>query len=353
MGCARSTGLRPFHEAFELQEVIGAGIWGEVYMAVERASREQYAVRVVQGTNTKELVRQFRKEGNLWRSLAGCKYIVQWFTIRAEGQTLFVMMEKCQCTFLEKVQSVSNWSLQKTTDSFRQMLRAIAWVHDCNVVHRNIKVSNFLFGGGEGDNSLIKLTDFADAAALPSSSLLYEEAGSAKYMSVEMLSGAGYTERTDIWSFGVMAYALLFGEFPYASRETNSATIKETILRQTAEPRFIHVPSGDKAGEFLGPAARFCRMLLRRNADIRCSAVEAQKLGFITGQDTAMETQNNDVNMLPHRYRQSIAEAIASPISPEVFGSTDSERSDFSKKLIKNEIKFVPMVKFGDHGELA
>lgn len=352
MGCGRSTGLRPFHEAFELQEVIGSGVWGEVYMAVERASREHYAVRVVQGTSTKELVRQFRKEGNLWRSTAGCKYIVQWFTIRAEGQTLFVLMEKCQCTFLEKVQSVSNWSLQKTTDSFRQMLRAIAWVHDCGLVHRNIKVSNFLFGG-EGDNTLIKLTDFADAVALPSSSLLYEEVGSVKYMSVEMLSGAGYTERTDVWSFGVLAYALLFGEFPYGSREANSAAIKETILRQTAEPRFIHVPSGDKAGEFLGPAARFCRMLLRRNPDIRCSAIEAQKLGFITGQDTAMEKQNNDGNILPNRSRQQLAQAMASPISPEIFSSTDSERSEFSKKLLKKEIKFVPMVRFADNGESA
>ena len=40
---------------------------------------------------------------------------------------------------------------------------------------------------------------------------------------------AGYNEKTDIWSFGVMAYALLFNEFPYAPQQRD----KETEIAQS------------------------------------------------------------------------------------------------------------------------
>lgn len=62
---------------------------------------------------------------------------------------------------------------------------------------------------------------------------------------------AGYTEKTDIWSFGVMAYALLFNEFPYGPRvrDKDSAWSQSSgfsrqerirgLILQNAEPHFI------------------------------------------------------------------------------------------------------------------
>lgn len=40
---------------------------------------------------------------------------------------------------------------------------------------------------------------------------------------------AGYTEKTDIWSFGVMAYALLFNEFPYGAQVRDKDNLRQLV----------------------------------------------------------------------------------------------------------------------------
>ncbi|CAE7763645.1 CRK3, partial [Symbiodinium necroappetens] len=212
MGCG-SSGFRPFHDAFELQEVIGKGRFGDVYSAVERASREPYALRII--TRTGSSLKDLMQEAKLWRSVMDSKYIVQWYTIRAEGNSLFFLMEKCQCNFVRKLQLSTTWNLQKSRTAFKQMLRAVEWIHSAGVVHCNIKASNFMCGGDKG-NTIMKLTDFSDACSAPQGGKLYQEVGSWQYRSPEMHGKLGYTEKTDLWSFGVMAYALLFNEFPFA-----------------------------------------------------------------------------------------------------------------------------------------
>ena len=43
------------------------------------------------------------------------------------------------------------------------------------------------------------------------------------------MSQAGYTEKTDIWSFGVMAYALLFNEFPYGAQVRDKDNLRQLV----------------------------------------------------------------------------------------------------------------------------
>ncbi|CAJ1450652.1 unnamed protein product [Effrenium voratum] len=338
MGCGAS-GLRPFSEAFELQEVLGKGRFGDVYAAVERASREPYAVRLM--TNTSAGLKDLTREAKLWRNVADSKYIVQWYTIRADGATLFFLMEKCQCNFVQKLKGSASWNVQKTRTAFKQMLRAVEWIHSCGVVHRNIKASNFMCGGDKG-NTIMKLTDFGLACAQPQGSRLYQEAGSWQYRSVEMHSKAGYNEKTDIWSFGVMAYALLFNEFPYAPQQRDKDAIRAAIM-QNSEPRFVQVPIGQKVGEFLGPAARFCRVLLRRNQDIRCSATEALQLGFITGMACSMEMEADCSNVRKQDHHPEVRD-LAPASGWEWVSGADSQFSDFTVELTRQELAPLPLI---------
>ena len=50
------------------------------------------------------------------------RYIVQWYTIRADGATVFFLMERCQCSFVQKLKNSSSWNLQKTRAAFKQSL---------------------------------------------------------------------------------------------------------------------------------------------------------------------------------------------------------------------------------------
>jgi len=335
MGCG-SSGLRPFAEAFELQEVVGKGRFGEVYAAVERASREPYAVRLMPTSARADLL----QEAKIWKSVLDSKYIVQWYTIRADGITLFFLMERCQCNFVQKLKSSSSWNVQKTRAAFKQMLRAVDWIHSCGVAHRDIKASNFLCGGDKG-NTIMKLTDFSMACQIPQGTRLFQEVGSWQYRSPEMHSKAGYSEKTDIWSFGVMAYALLFNEFPYGARVRDKERIRALIL-QNSEPECLNVPAGQKVGEFLGPAARFCRVLLRRNQDIRCTAAEALQLGFITGMACSVEMES-DCTLV--RKQDHYPAGNAKPVSgwdPE--SAVESQFSEFTVDLTRNKLAPLPLI---------
>jgi len=335
MGCG-SSGLRPFAEAFELQEVVGKGRFGEVYAAVERASREPYAVRLMPTSARADLL----QEAKIWKSVLDSKYIVQWYTIRADGITLFFLMERCQCNFVQKLKSSSSWNVQKTRAAFKQMLRAVEWIHSCGVAHRDIKASNFLCGGDKG-NTIMKLTDFSMACQIPQGTRLFQEVGSWQYRSPEMHSKAGYSEKTDIWSFGVMAYALLFNEFPYGARVRDKERIRALILGNS-EPECLNVPAGHKVGEFLGPAARFCRVLLRRNQDIRCTAAEALQLGFITGMACSVEMES-DCTLV--RKQDHYPAGNGKPVSGwDRESAVESQFSEFTVDLTRNKLAPLPLI---------
>eukprot|EP00913_Durusdinium_trenchii_P026771 g25112.t1 len=172
---------------------------------------------------------------------------------------------------------------------------------------------------------------------------LFEEVGSWQYRSPEMHSKAGYTEKTDVWSFGVMAYALLFNEFPYAPQDRI-----RTLILQNAEPYFVQVPAGEKVGESLGPAARFCRVLLRRNQDIRCSATEALQLGFITGLAASVEMESDCTAICdPHRTHQDqhfVKPDLAPVVGWDAESGVEAYFSEFTVDLTRNKLAPLPLM---------
>ncbi|CAK0903448.1 unnamed protein product [Prorocentrum cordatum] len=88
-------------------------------------------------------------------------------------------------------------------------------------------------------------------------------------MSPEMVLGDLYDFGTDVWSFGAMAYLILFGELPYVPKEMSRCAAKDrgnAIRAGQPSPRFLGAP---------GPAAGFLRPLLEREPLFRCSAEEA------------------------------------------------------------------------------
>ena len=73
----------------------------------------------------------------------------------------------------------------------------------------------FLFDGGHADG-IVKSCDFGLADTIePHRPELFETYGAAPFMSPEMLEDKGYDTQTDVWRFAVIAYALLFGQFPF------------------------------------------------------------------------------------------------------------------------------------------
>lgn len=323
MGCVVSAKYRTFNDAFEIKDLIKNG----VFAAEERASKEQYAVKMI--ARDKSGLEELNRLSKLIEPLKENRHFVQCLSFRADVEVLYIVMERCQGTLSLQLQE-SSWDLKKATDMFKQVLKGLAFLHSNKIVHRNVKPSNIFYTIERG-YTVTKLGDFSLATVLPNRMQLYEEVGSPSYMSVEMLWGHGYREKTDVWSFGVMAYAVLYGEFPYAPREVSSAAIKNTIVSaQKTEPRFLQVPIlRDVSSD---APRRFVRALLCRDPALRTSAEKALQLAFVSGQETVEAEAETVPPLLSREMLASLAEAAA-----EADGS-DSERSEFSCLLMRKAI---------------
>ena len=115
---------------------------------------------------------------------------------------------------------------------FTQLVGAVAYVHSKSCVHRDLKLENILLD----KNGNIKLCDFGFTREYEGkSSYLQTWCGTVCYSAPEMLKGEKYAaERVDVWSLGIILYALLCGELPFDEEEESDTKIK--ILKE--EPRY-------------------------------------------------------------------------------------------------------------------
>ncbi|KAL4794934.1 hypothetical protein BDV19DRAFT_389824 [Aspergillus venezuelensis] len=95
---------------------------------------------------------------------------------------------------------------------FRQIIAGLGYCHRFNICHRDLKPENILLDGAHN----VKLADFGMAALQPAGHWLNTSCGSPHYAAPEIIYGRKYRgDRADIWSCGIILYALLTGFLPF------------------------------------------------------------------------------------------------------------------------------------------
>ncbi|KAK5239480.1 hypothetical protein LTR40_014478, partial [Exophiala xenobiotica] len=96
---------------------------------------------------------------------------------------------------------------------FTQLVGAVAYIHSKSCVHRDLKLENVLLD--KHDN--VKLCDFGFTREYEGkANYLQTFCGTVCYSAPEMLKGEKYAgEKVDVWSLGIILYALLKGELPF------------------------------------------------------------------------------------------------------------------------------------------
>lgn len=124
---------------------------------------------------------------------------------------------------------------------FRQIIFGVDYCHRFNICHRDLKPENLLL---DETKRIVKVADFGMAALQPIERMLETSCGSPHYASPEIVSGKSYKgSASDIWSCGIILYALLCGRLPFDDENITH------LLAKVRAGRF-HMP------EELEPAAR-------------------------------------------------------------------------------------------------
>ncbi|WFD34778.1 Transcription factor [Malassezia cuniculi] len=96
---------------------------------------------------------------------------------------------------------------------FRQLIFGVDYCHSFSICHRDLKPENLLL---DGSKRMVKIADFGMAALQPSERMLETSCGSPHYASPEIVSGKSYDgTASDIWSCGIILFALLCGRLPF------------------------------------------------------------------------------------------------------------------------------------------
>jgi len=277
MGCSSSTSAtapisQRFDDKYVLGHLLGCGCYGQVYTGSTKTKSDSVgstnrsslqpktkvdsvglvAVKVVDlpaatdhddGKATLSLeVEQYSHrvamEVTSWRQVGRHNHCVTLHEAFVGASHAYFVMERCLCSISHMLRVKPFKSVDKTMRIFSHMLQGIAHVHSVGIVHRDVKPDNFLAGGCGGE--VIKLCDFGLATPVPHGSprKLGGTHGTPAFMSPEMLLGAGYDSKTDVWSMGAMCYKLLYGAFAYAPKALLPSEMKDAIRSGTPGPEY-------------------------------------------------------------------------------------------------------------------
>jgi len=201
----------PVPEGYEVLEVLGQGGTGTVYLAQEKATKRELALKMLPLEVDETRRARFEVEANVGTMLKHPDIIEVYGCGTVEGMG-WIAMERLRGQELAALRHDSSLSLERRVEIVVRMALALHHAHGHEIVHRDVKPSNIFLGEDGG----VKLLDFG-IARLKANKITKTGyiVGTPQYMSPEQISGVAIDPRADVFSLGVVAYELLAGQLPW------------------------------------------------------------------------------------------------------------------------------------------
>ena len=210
---------KAFTDVYSVGRSLGTGTFGEVKFCTHLKSNSRRAVKIFMKDDlTSELFRKkFEKEIEILKSLDHPN-IVRVFEFFEDKKKLYIVMEHCRGGELfNDIMKNKKYSESDTALIMRQIFSALSYMHGLKIAHRDLKPENLLFDE-KSELASIKLIDFGSATNF-SYKPMKESIGTSYYMSPELISGS-YSEKSDLWSAGVILHILIVGSPPFTGSST-------------------------------------------------------------------------------------------------------------------------------------
>ncbi|XP_046667192.1 LOW QUALITY PROTEIN: maternal embryonic leucine zipper kinase-like [Homalodisca vitripennis] len=201
---------------YETEKTIGTGGFAKVKLARHLLTGEKVAIKIMDKSCLGDDLPRVKMELEALKNLSH-HHICKLYQVIETETHFFLVMEYCSGGELfDHIVQCSRLSEMESRSFFRQILSAVAYLHSKGYVHRDIKPENVLLD----KDQCVKLIDFGLCAKpCPAiDSYLETACGSPTYAAPELIKGDKYLgEAIDVWSMGVMLYALLCGCLPFES----------------------------------------------------------------------------------------------------------------------------------------
>uniref|UniRef100_A0A674P1J7 Peripheral plasma membrane protein CASK n=1 Tax=Takifugu rubripes TaxID=31033 RepID=A0A674P1J7_TAKRU len=218
-----------FEDVYELCEVIGKGPFSVVRRCINRDTGQQFAVKIVDvasftsspGLSTEGEVDEadLKREASICHMLKHPHIVELLETYSSDGMLymVFEFMDGADLCFeiVKRADAGFVYSEAVASHYMRQILEALRYCHDNNVIHRDVKPHCVLLASKE-NSAPVKLGGFGVAIQLGESGLVAGgRVGTPHFMAPEVVKREPYGKPVDVWGCGVILFILLSGCLPF------------------------------------------------------------------------------------------------------------------------------------------
>ena len=253
---------------------LGHGAFGIVTLCTNKVTKNEYACKTINlksiyenyiaykgmrrlnNERTTDVVyndmRRLKNEITTLLYLNGHPNIINLQNVYESRNHIYIIQEYCSGLHLKDSIKYDEDTIGKI---FRGIIKAVLHCHQMGILHRDIKLCNFLLSNKTTD-AIVKLADFGLACFFNYGILEYEMVGSAYYMAPELINKVGYGPEADIWSCGICLYKLASGEYPFEGETayqvfkklnfytTNNMNMFPNRLWKNASPDILNLLKG-------------------------------------------------------------------------------------------------------------
>lgn len=256
---------------FRLQQKIGSGSFGDVYVGLDLATHEQVGIKL---ESAKSKHPQLQFEAKVYKLLAGGVGIPAVLHCALEADYHVMVMELLGPSLEDLFTACGRrFSLKTTLMLADQLLRRLEHVHNKYYLHRDVKPDNFLMGrpavgAQRGQRHLVYLIDFGLAKKYSDSRTLQhiplrqgkQLTGTARYTSLNTHVGLEQSRRDDLESLGYVLVYFLRGTLPWQGLKAHTKALKYQRIADCKLRTPLPVLTRDLPDEFCR-YLEYCRAL--------------------------------------------------------------------------------------------
>lgn len=250
---------------YQLEKKIGTGGMADVYMAKDLLLDRVVAVKVLHSSfaEDEDFIVKFRHEAQSAGKLTHPN-IVGIYDVGNDQGVYYIVMEFVEgITLKQYIQTHDTIPVDTAVRIAIEIGSALEVAHENGIIHCDIKPHNILLT----ETGKVKVTDFGIARAINSATVIDKRSilGSVHYLSPEQAAGDKITEKTDIYSLGVVLYELLTHHLPFEG---------ETAVSIALQHMQGDVPKPTKFNALISPMLEECLLTsLQKEPDKRYHSV--------------------------------------------------------------------------------
>ncbi|KAK1171540.1 hypothetical protein AOXY_G6396 [Acipenser oxyrinchus oxyrinchus] len=214
-------------------KMINKGSFAKVMEGLHISTGEKVAIKVIDKKKAKQdsyVLKNMKREPRIHQMIKHPNIVQLYETLETEN-SYYMVMELCLGgDLMDKICDRKKLEEREVRMYTRQIMSAVEHMHRHGIVHRDLKIENFLLD--EYNN--IKIVDFGLSNTLKpeylSLELLNTQCGSPAYAAPELLAHKKYGPKVDVWSIGVSMFAMLTGTLPFTVEPFNIKQLHQKMI---------------------------------------------------------------------------------------------------------------------------